>query len=58
MIQYHQIAAFSDDDIAKVDDALGLDGQIERDDWPQQARDLMAEATLDEVPAVEEDGRG
>ena len=55
VVQYQQIAAFSDDDIAKVDDALGLDGQIERDDWPQQARDLMAEATLDEVPAVEEE---
>ncbi len=55
VIQYHQIAAFSDDDIARVDDALGLSGQIERDDWPQQARDLMAETTLDEVPAVEED---
>jgi len=53
VIQYGQIAAFSDDDIAKVDDALGLGGQIERDNWVDQARDLMAEATVDEVPAVE-----
>lgn len=55
VIQYHQIAAFSDDDIAKVDDALGLNGQIEREDWVGQARELMAEATLHEVPAEEED---
>lgn len=55
VIQYHQIAAFSDDDIAKVDDALGLGGQIERDNWPEQARELMAEATLHEVPAQDED---
>jgi large subunit ribosomal protein L19 len=55
VIQYGQIAAFSDDDIAKVDDALGLGGQIERDNWVDQARELMAEATVDEVPAVEED---
>jgi len=55
VIQYGQIAAFSDEDIAKVDDALGLGGQIERDGWTEQARDLMAEATLDEVPAVEEE---
>lgn len=58
VIQYGQIAALSDDDIAKVDDALGLGGQIERDDWAGQARELMAEATLDEVPAVEEEATG
>ncbi|RIA56233.1 large subunit ribosomal protein L19 [Dichotomicrobium thermohalophilum] len=56
VIQYGQIAAFSDEDIAKVDDALGLGGQIERDNWVDQARELMTEATLDEVPAVEEEG--
>lgn len=55
VIQYSQIAAFSDEDIAKVDDALGLGGQIERDNWVDQARELMTEATLDEVPAVEEE---
>lgn len=58
VIQYHQIAAFSDDDLAKVDDALGLDGQIERDDWVEQARTLMAEATLDEVPEIIEEETG
>jgi len=55
VIQYQQIAAFTDDDIAKVDDALGLDGQIERDNWVEEARELMAEATLHEVPAAEEE---
>jgi len=58
VIQSGQTAALSDDEIAKVDDALGLGGQIERDDWAGQARELMTEATLDEVPAVEEEATG
>ena len=51
---YAQIAAFSDDDIAKVDDVLSFKGRIEREGWVDQAKNLMAEATADEVPAVED----
>ena len=41
--QYEQIAAFTADDIAKVDDALSFKGRIERDDWLAQAKKLAAE---------------
>ena len=54
IIKYEQIAAFSDDDIGKVDDALSLKGQIERDDWTGEAKKLMAEATASEVTDAEE----
>jgi len=37
---YQQIAAFTDEDIAKVDDALSFKGRIERDDWKSQAAEL------------------
>ena len=51
VIKFEQIANFSDDDIANVDEALGLEGRIEKDDWVSQARALLAEATAAEVPA-------
>jgi len=35
-----QIATWTDADVAKFDDALGLDGRIARDDWVGQARKL------------------
>ncbi|ODA66195.1 50S ribosomal protein L19 [Methyloligella halotolerans] len=54
IIQYAQIANLSDEDIAKMDETLELDGAIERDDWVAQAVKLMAETTADEVPAEEE----
>jgi large subunit ribosomal protein L19 len=54
LTKYEQIAALSDDDIANVDEALKLDGAIERDDWISEAQRLMAEATVDEVPEIEE----
>lgn len=54
VMRFDQIAAFSDDDIANLDELLKLDGQIERDDWVGQARRLMAETAADEVPAQEE----
>ncbi|MEX3011630.1 50S ribosomal protein L21 [Hoeflea sp. TYP-13] len=41
--QYAQIAAFSKDDIAKLDEALNFKGRIERDDWIGQAK-ALAEA--------------
>lgn len=46
-----QIANFSDDDIANVDEALNLDGRIEKQDWVGQAQKLLAELTAGEVPA-------
>lgn len=54
LTKYEQIAALSDDDIANVDEALKLDGAIERDDWISEAQRLMAEATVEEVPEIEE----
>ena len=47
--KYEQIANFSDDDIANVDEALSLDGAIEKGDWVAQAQRLMAEATAGEA---------
>jgi len=38
---YAQVAAFTAEDIARVDDALSFKGRIERDNWVQQAKDLM-----------------
>ncbi|MEM6462749.1 MAG: 50S ribosomal protein L21 [Pseudomonadota bacterium] len=42
--QYAQIAAFTKDDIAKLDEALNFKGRIERDDWIGQAK-ALAEPT-------------
>jgi large subunit ribosomal protein L19 len=55
---FAQIANFSDEDIAKVDDALDFKGRIEREDWISQAVALMAETTADEAvqAAREEEG--
>lgn len=38
--RFDQIAAFSADDIAKVDDLLNFKGRIERDGWVAQATEL------------------
>jgi large subunit ribosomal protein L19 len=51
-----QIANFSDEDIANVDETLNLKGAIEKQDWIGQAKALMAELTAGEVPA--EDAKG
>ena len=51
VIKFEQIANFSDDDIANVDETLALEGRIEKDDWVSQAQRLLAEATAAEVPA-------
>ena len=53
VIKFEQIANFSDDDIANVDEALALEGRIEKDDWVGQAQRLLAEAAASEVPAGE-----
>jgi large subunit ribosomal protein L19 len=55
IIKFEQIAAFSDDEIAMVDDALKLQGRFEREDWAGQAVKLIAEQTAGEVPADEDE---
>ena len=54
LIKFEQIANLTDDEIAKIDDALSMGGQIEHDDWPAKAIALMAETTAEEVPAEDE----
>jgi large subunit ribosomal protein L19 len=58
VIKFDQIANFSDDDLANVDETLSLDGRIEKDDWVGQARQLVAELAAAEVPAEEEQKGG
>ena len=48
-MKYEQIANFSDEDIANVDEALHLDGAIEKDDWVGKAQRLIAESTASEA---------
>ncbi len=55
VIKLEQLANFSDEEIALVDDYLKLGGRLEREDWPGQALKLLAETTADEVPALEEE---
>ena len=52
--KFDQIANLSDDDIARIDESLNLQGRIEREDWVGQARSLAVEVTAHEVPVVEE----
>ncbi|SNY90691.1 LSU ribosomal protein L21P [Cohaesibacter sp. ES.047] len=40
---FAQIAAFSEEDIAKIDDALNFKGRIDRDNWLEQASAFAAE---------------
>ena len=54
VIKFEQIANWTDEDIANVDEVLSFKGRIERESWADQARALMAEATVDEVPGEEE----
>jgi len=59
VVKFEQIANWTDEDIANVDEVLSFKGRIEREDWVEQAKELMTEATVDEVPAEEpeaEDG--
>ncbi|HZA01459.1 MAG TPA: 50S ribosomal protein L19 [Hyphomicrobiaceae bacterium] len=53
VVKFEQIADFSDEDITNVDEALKLNGRIEKEDWIGQAQRLMAEAAAVEVPAEE-----
>ena len=54
VIKFDQIANFSDDDIANVDETLSLGGRIEKEDWVRQAQEFVAEAAAAEVPASDE----
>jgi large subunit ribosomal protein L19 len=56
VIKFEQLANFSDEEIALVDEYLKLGGRLEREDWPGQALKLLAETTAGEVPAQEEEG--
>jgi large subunit ribosomal protein L19 len=53
VIKFEQIANFSDEDIANVDETLSLGGRIENEDWVRQAQAYVAEAAAAEVPAEE-----
>ena len=50
--KFDQIAELSDDDITKIDETLGLEGRMEKEDWLSQARTLAAEAAVAEAPPV------
>jgi large subunit ribosomal protein L19 len=54
IVTFAQIANLTDEEIAYLDDMLVLRGRFEREDWAGQARALMAESTVSEVPAEEE----
>jgi large subunit ribosomal protein L19 len=56
IIKYEQIANLTDEEIARLDEALNLNRAIENLDWISQARELMAATTVEEVPAAEEEG--
>ena len=51
VLRFDQIVAFSDEDLANLDDIMQLNGRMEREDWVGQARALVAEAAATEVPA-------
>jgi large subunit ribosomal protein L19 len=57
VIKFDQIATFSDEDLANVDETLSLDGRIEKEDWVSQAQQLVAELAAAEVPAAEEEAK-
>src|SRR5215468_7340483 len=44
VIKFDQVANFSDDDIANIDETLALGGRIEKENWVRQAQDFVAEA--------------
>ncbi|ODS00569.1 50S ribosomal protein L19 [Methyloceanibacter methanicus] len=50
-----QIATMNDDAIAYLSDKLSLGEQIEDGDWNGKAIAVMAEMTVDEVPAIEDE---
>ncbi len=53
-IKLEQVANFSDEDIANVDEYLQLDGRIEKEDWIGQAQRIIAEASAAEAKAEQD----
>ena len=53
--KFEQISELSDDEIAKIDESLGLEGRMEKEDWIGQARTLAAEVAVAEAPAPAEE---
>ncbi len=53
-VKLEQIANFSDDDLANLDEYLKLEGQIEKQDWVGQAQRLIADAAAAENAAQAE----
>jgi large subunit ribosomal protein L19 len=51
LIKYDQLADLSDEDSGNIDEALKLEGALEKQDWVGQARALITGATADEAPA-------
>ena len=58
VIKLEQIANLSDEEIVLLDEALGLNGKIEKDDWVTKAQEAMTAATVEEVPEIEEAEEG
>lgn len=52
VLKFEQIANFSDEDIANLDETLSLNGRIEKEDWIGQARALLTAAPAEETPAA------
>ena len=51
--KYEQVANFSGEDIANVEEMLNLNGAIEKNDWLRQARELLTVADAAAAPAEE-----
>jgi large subunit ribosomal protein L19 len=51
LVKFEQIANLTDEEMARLDEALNLDGRIEREDWASQARELMATEAVAEPAA-------
>ena len=52
VIKFDQIANFSSEDMANVEDSLNIPGAIDKNDWIGKARTLVTEATVGETPAA------
>lgn len=55
IIKLEQIANLSDEEIITLDEALGLSGKIEKEDWVTKAQEAMTAATVEEVPEIDEE---
>ncbi len=55
IIKLEQIANLSDEEIIVLDEALGLSGKIEKDNWASKAQEALTAATVEEVPEIDED---